>query len=70
MAAGAEYDICRLTARTGGRLRSAFSELKAHLRKIPGRSAAGLMRVLKACAGLVKPAECESYFTVCGYDTT
>jgi hypothetical protein len=28
------------------------------------------MRVVKACAGIVKPAECASYFAACGYDTT
>jgi hypothetical protein len=51
-------------------IEKAFSELKAHLRKIAGRSAVSLMRVLKACAGIVKPAECDNYFVACGYDTT
>jgi len=49
--------------------KKAYSKLKAQLRKIAGRSVAGLMRALEACAGIVRPAECENYFAACGYET-
>ena len=50
-------------------IEKAFSKLKAHLRKIAERTVGGLMRALETCAQIVKPAECENYFTACGYDT-
>ncbi|MGQ0445303.1 MAG: transposase, partial [Beijerinckiaceae bacterium] len=47
----------------------ACSKLKASLRKIAERTAAGLTRALDACAGIFKPAECQNYFKARGYDT-
>jgi len=50
-------------------IEKAYAKLKAFLRKIAGRTVAGLRRALEACAGIFKPAECENYFAACGYDT-
>lgn len=50
-------------------IEKALSKLKAFLRKIAERTVAGLMRALEACADIFKPAECEHYFSACGYDT-
>ena len=51
-------------------IEKAFSKLKAFLRKIAERTVAGLMRALEACADIFKPAECENFFSACGYDTS
>jgi transposase len=51
-------------------IEKAFSKLKATLRKLAGRTVAGLTRALDACADIVKPDECTNYFAACGYDTT
>jgi len=48
---------------------SAYSKLKAFLRKIAERTVAGLLIALDACADIFKPAECVNYFKACGYDT-
>jgi hypothetical protein len=50
-------------------IEKADSKLKAYLRKIAERTAAGLISAIEACADIFKPAEYENYFTGCGYDT-
>ena len=47
----------------------AISQLKSALRKLAERTVAGLLAILRGCAGLFKPAECENYFKACGYDS-
>lgn len=68
-AAGAELRFLPPCSPDMNPIEKAFSKLKAHLRKIAGRTAAGLMRALQACADIFKPAECAHYFAACGYDT-
>ena len=68
-AAGAELRYLPPYSPDMNPVEKAYSKLKAHLRKIAERSVAGLLRALKACADIFKPAECENYFTACGYDT-
>ena len=51
-------------------IEKAFSKLKACLRKLAGRTVAGLTRALDACADIFKPDECTNYFAACVYDTT
>jgi len=46
----------------------AISKLKSTLRKLAERTVAGLLAILEGCAGLFKPADCQSYFRACGYD--
>lgn len=46
----------------------AISKLKSALRKLAERTVAGLLAILQGCAGLFKPADCQSYFKACGYD--
>ena len=46
----------------------AISKLKSALRKLAERTVAGLLAILEGCARLFKPADCQSYFRVCGYD--
>ena len=46
----------------------AISKLKSTLRKLGERTVAGLLAILEGCAGLFKPADCQSYFRACGYD--
>jgi len=46
----------------------AISKLKSALRKLAERTVAGLLAILKGCAGLFKPAKCENYFEASGYD--
>ena len=46
----------------------AISKLKSALRKLAERTVAGLLAILEGCAGLFKPADCQSYFRACGYD--
>jgi hypothetical protein len=50
-------------------IEKARSELKAYLRKIAERTVAGLMRALETCADIFKSAECENYFSACGYNS-
>jgi transposase len=45
----------------------AISKLKSALRKLAERAVAGLIAILESCAGLFKPADCQSYFKACGY---
>lgn len=68
-AAGAELRYLPPYSPDMNPIEKAFSKLKAYLRKIAERTVAGLMRALQACAGIFEPAECENYFTACGYDT-
>jgi hypothetical protein len=51
------------------RRNTAYSKLKAFLRKIAERTVAGLLIALDACADIFKPAECVNYCKACGYDT-
>ena len=46
----------------------AISKLKSTLRKLAERTVAGLLAILEGCAGLFKPADCQSYLRACGYD--
>ena len=46
----------------------AISKLKSALRKLAERTLDGLLAILQGCAGLFKPAHCQSYFKACGYD--
>ncbi len=39
----------------------AISKLKSTLRKLAERTVAGLLAILEGCAGLFKPADCQSY---------
>lgn len=68
-AAGAELRYLPPYSPDMNPIEKAFSKLKAYLRKIAERTVAGLMRALQACADIFEPAECENYFTACGYDT-
>ena len=69
-AAGAELRYLPPYSPDMNPIEKAFSKLKAFLRKIAERTVAGLMRALEACADIFKPAECENYFSACGYDTS
>jgi transposase len=51
-------------------IEKAYSKLKATPRKLAERTVADLITVLEGCASLLKPAECETFFASCGYDTT
>ena len=44
----------------------AISKLKSTLRKLAERTVAGLLAILEGCAGLFKPADCQSYSEACG----
>ena len=44
----------------------AISKLKSALRKLAERTVAGLLAILQGCAGLFKPADCQSHFKACG----
>ena len=68
-AAGAELRYLPAYSPDMNPIEKAFSKLKAFLRKIAERTVAGLIRALKTCADIFKPAECENYFNACGYDT-
>ena len=46
----------------------AISKPKSALRKLAERTLDGLLAILQGCAGLFKPADCQSYFKACGYD--
>jgi transposase len=51
-------------------IESAFSKLKALLRKARERTVAGLQRFLCFCAEAFRPEECANYFAHCGYHAT
>jgi transposase len=69
-AAGAELRYLPPYSPDMNPIEKAYSKLKAYLRKIAERTIAGLMRALEALTDIFKQAECENYFTACGYDTT
>jgi transposase len=68
-AAGAELRYLPPYSPDMNPIEKAYSKLKAYLRKIAERTVTGLMRALEACADIFKPAECQNYFSACGYDT-
>jgi transposase len=68
-AAGAELRYLPPYSPDMNPIEKAYSKLKAYLRKIAERTVVGLTSALDACADIFEPAECENYFTACGYDT-
>ena len=67
-AAGAELRYLPAYSPDMNPIEKAFSKLKAFLRKIAERAAAGLMRALETCAETFKPSQCTNYFKSCGYE--
>jgi transposase len=67
-AAGAELRYLPPYSPDMNPIETAYSKLKAFLRKVAERTVAGLLAALDACADIFKPAQCENYFRACGYE--